>query len=133
MGQLVEVDNMLFKLKDTRRWWKSLEGLKACPNDSKCSSLIHLSYCYMYFMFLDVERKWNPCEWKLWKKICHLSSTCAYIFEFFVVDIVDGAIYFLYKLLGNHWELTKAWDVEGTFIYFNWKDLVLGMFTNLCY
>jgi hypothetical protein len=90
MGQFVEVDDMLFKPKDTRRRCKSLEGLKACPNDSKCSSLIHLSCCYMYFMFLDVERKQNLCKWKLWKKICHLSFACTYIFEFSIVDIVDG-------------------------------------------
>jgi hypothetical protein len=90
MGQFVEVDDMLFKPKDTRRWWKSIEGLKACPNDSKCSTLMQLNCCYMYFMFLDVERKWNMCEGKLWKKICLLSSACAYIFEFLIVDIVDG-------------------------------------------
>jgi hypothetical protein len=48
-----------------------------------------------------------------------MSSACACIFEFYIVDIVHGAIYLLYKLLGNHWELANAWGVEGTLIYFN--------------
>ncbi len=48
-----------------------------------------------------------------------MSSACACIFKFSIVDIVHGAIYLLYKLLGNRWELAKAWGVEGTLIYFN--------------
>jgi hypothetical protein len=48
-----------------------------------------------------------------------MSSACACIFEFIIVDIVHGAIYLLYKLLGNRWELANAWGVEGILIYFN--------------
>jgi hypothetical protein len=48
-----------------------------------------------------------------------MSSACACIFEFYIVDIAHGAIYLLYKLLGNRWELAKARGVEGTLIYFN--------------
>jgi hypothetical protein len=56
--QLVEVDDRTFKSEDTRRWWKSLGGLKAYPNDSKCSSLIHLNCCYV----LCVSRCWEEAK-----------------------------------------------------------------------
>jgi hypothetical protein len=42
-----------------------------------------------------------------------MSSACTCIFEFSIVDIVHGAIYLLYKLLGNGWELAKAWVSRG--------------------
>jgi hypothetical protein len=53
----------------------------------------------------------ETCVNENFEKRCHLSSTCAYVFEFSIVDIVDGAIYFLYKLIGNHWELAKGYGM----------------------
>jgi len=56
--QLVEADDRIFKFEDTGRWWKSLGGLKAYPNDPN-AQVWYTWIVVMFFMFLDVERKRN--------------------------------------------------------------------------
>jgi len=47
------------------------------------------------------------------------ASTCVYLFESSVVDIVNGDIYLLYKLPKNYWESIEVWGIEKALMYLN--------------
>jgi hypothetical protein len=58
----------MYKFKSTWMWWKSFGGLRACLNNSNCSSLVYLSFCCVVFVFGCWE-KVITLEWELLGKI----------------------------------------------------------------
>lgn len=81
-------------------WWKFIGGLKACPNDSSYSSLLYLSCCYVVFVYgcweeMKLVEMGTMGENKFMSREFYIYMN---VFKSFIANVVDGAIYLLYKL-----------------------------------